>query len=105
MIRDVLPHGPRRRRLREQQHWLARALRACAGAHLLGAVGAAARAYTLRRCCCVWRTEFDTALANVCVCFASAPPRRMTHTGSTFSGKANFYGTCIITRDRRCRMM
>ena len=29
--------------------------------------------------------EFDTALANVCVCFASAPPRRMPHTGSTFS--------------------
>ena len=39
--------------------------------------------------------EFDTALANVCVCFASAPPRRMTHTGSTFSAVADFSSTCI----------
>ena len=82
-------------RLRERQHWLACALRACASAHSLAAVGAAARAYTLRRCCCVWRIEVDTALANVCICFVSAPPRRMTHTEATFSGDANFRSTCI----------
>jgi hypothetical protein len=44
--------------------------------------------------CIVLKLRLILRSLNACVCFASAPPRRMTHTDSTFSSEAGFRSTC-----------
>ena len=68
-------------------------------AHSLAAVGGA-RAYTLRRWCCVWCALCLTLRSLTRVCFAHPLLRIAWHTDSTFSSKAWFGGTCI-THTRR----